>query len=96
MLKLIIESELKSATIEDPKFDPDTDLFSYLWEIRSLLIAYGFEQKSIDELLGFSDEAKEGENEVERGTLSDLSEEDLNKLKEAVDIVLKEKEKVKH
>lgn len=56
MLKITLETELKSVTVSVPTFNPNTELFDYIWEFRNTLLAYGFLQQYIDSSLGFFDE----------------------------------------
>ena len=54
MLKITLETELRSVNITVPNFNAkeDTELFEYIWEMRNILIAYGFQQRYIDDALG--------------------------------------------
>jgi hypothetical protein len=59
MLKLKIETELKSVDINLPSFDPQSSPEMFLIEIRHALVGYGFHNKYIDMILNLSNDIDE-------------------------------------
>lgn len=59
MLKLKIETELKSVDICLPSFDPQSSPELFIIEIRHALVGMGFHNKYIDMLLHLSNDIDE-------------------------------------
>lgn len=56
MLKIKLETELKSVDICIPSFDPQSPLEAFIIEIRHALVGMGYYHRHVDALLSLSND----------------------------------------